>query len=80
MREASHIDQADISRPEARGNLDDCQVSTLQRYIAALGGRLDIVAVFGDKKIILTGVDAQSPKEVPANKALQRTRRRPARR
>ena len=80
VREASQIDQADISRLEARGNLDDCQVSTLQRYIAALGGRLDVVAVFGDKKIVLTGVDAQSPKVSPANKALQRTGRRPARR
>src|SRR4051794_35335336 len=80
VREASHIDQADISRLEARGNLDDCQVSTLQRYVAALGGQLDVVAVFGDKKIILTGVDARSPKKLPANKALQRTGRRPARR
>lgn len=80
VREASHIDQADISRLEGRGNLDDCQVSTLQRYIVALGGRLDLVAVFGDKKIILTGVDARSSKELPANKALQRTRRQPARR
>ncbi len=79
VREASHIDQADISRLEARGTLDDCQVSTLQRYVAALGGRLDVVAVFGDKKIILTGVDTQSLKEVPANK-VQRTARRPARR
>jgi hypothetical protein len=40
---------------EARKNLYDCQASTLQRYLAALGGRLELVAVFGDKKIILTG-------------------------
>ena len=80
VRENSHIDQADISRLEARGNLDDCQVSTLQRYIAALGGRLDVVAVFGDKKIILTGVDVQSLTDLPANRALQRPGRRPARR
>lgn len=56
VRESSGIDQADISRLEGRENLDDCQLSTLQRYIAALGGRVEVVAVFGDKKIILTGV------------------------
>jgi hypothetical protein len=76
VREASHIDQADISRLEARGSLDDCQVSTLQRYVAALGGRLDVVAVFADKKIILTGVDALVPRETPAHKALRRPVRR----
>ena len=76
VRRASDIDQADISRLEGRGTLDDCQVSTLQRYIGALGGRLDLVAVFGDKKIILTGVEAKTPDDSPANKALQRPGRR----
>ena len=62
------------------GALDDCQVSTLQRYILALGGRLDLVAVFGDKKIILTGADAKVLNASPASKALQRTGRRTGRR
>jgi hypothetical protein len=53
---ASQMDQADISRLEGRQNFDDCQVSTLQRYISALGGRLELVAVFGDKKIIVAGI------------------------
>ncbi len=70
---ASQIDQADISRLEGRENFDDCQFSTLQRYIAALGGQLELVATFGDKKILVAGVQ-------PANKALQRTGRRPPRR
>jgi len=34
VREASGIDQADISRLEGRESLDDFQVSTLQRYVA----------------------------------------------
>jgi hypothetical protein len=55
---ASQMDQADISRLEGRGNFDDCQVSTLQRYLSAIGGRLEIVAAFGDKKIVVTGVQA----------------------
>jgi hypothetical protein len=80
VREASGIDQADISRLEGREDLDDCQVSTLQRYVAALGGRLNVVAVFGDKRIILTGVRGKVSGGSPANTALQRMVRRPARR
>jgi hypothetical protein len=50
------MDQADVSRLEGRESFDDCQVSTLQRYLSAIGGRLEIVAAFGDKKIVVTGV------------------------
>ena len=52
---ATKIDQGDISRLERRADFDDCQVATLRRYIEALGGTLDLTAVFGDKKITLTG-------------------------
>jgi len=72
VREASGIDQADISRLEGREDLGDCQVSTLQRYLAALGGRLDVVAVFGDKKIILTGIRGRASGRSPASAALRR--------
>jgi len=72
VTEVARMDQADISRLESRERFDDCQISTLQRYISALGGRLEIVAAFGDKKIVVSGVRA--------GKALQRTGRRPARR
>ncbi len=58
---ASRIDQADISRLEGRENLDDCLVSTLRRYVAALGGTLELVAAFGNRKIILAGVQPGSP-------------------
>jgi hypothetical protein len=75
VKEASRIDQADISRLEARSDFDDCQVATLQRYVSALGGRLDLVAVFGDKKITLAGVTKDD--NSPADKALQRTTRFP---
>jgi Helix-turn-helix domain len=56
VAEASQIDQGDISRLEKRESFEDCQVSTLQRYVAALGGQLELVATFGNKKIILTGI------------------------
>src|SRR5438477_4226149 len=77
VKAASGIDQGDISRLEGRSNFDDCQVATLQRYVAAVGGRLDLVAVFGDKKIVLAGIETS---DSPANKALQRAGRRPTRR
>jgi hypothetical protein len=55
VAEAAKIDQADISRLEGRESFADCQVSTLQRYVAALGGQLQLVATFGDKRIVLCG-------------------------
>ncbi len=69
VAEASMIDQADISRLESRENLAECQVSTLQRYVAALGGQLELVAVFGNKKIVLSGAAQVGPSgEVPPTK------------
>ena len=55
VSETAHIDQSDISRLESREDFDECQVSTLRRYIEALGGKLELVAVFGNKKIHLAG-------------------------
>jgi len=52
----SSMDQSDVSRLEARSDFEDCLVSTLRRYVAALGGELELVAAFGDRKIILAGV------------------------
>jgi transcriptional regulator with XRE-family HTH domain len=80
VRDASRIDQADISRLEGRESFDEYQLSTLQRYISALGGSLELVAAFGDKRIIITGAQPTRLADAPANLALQRTRRRPARR
>lgn len=37
-------------------NRDDHLLSTLRRYIEALGGELEVRAVFGDKTIRLRGV------------------------
>jgi putative addiction module component (TIGR02574 family) len=61
VAEASMIDQAGLSRLESRDDLTDCQVSTLQRYVAALGGQLELVAAFGNKNIILSGVAQAGP-------------------
>jgi len=66
------MDQADISRLEGRESFDDCQVSTLQRYVSAIGGRLELVAAFGDKKIVVAGVHADPSGRTPM-KPLKRT-------
>ncbi len=55
----SQINQGDVSRLEKRESFDDCQVSTLRRYLAALGGELELVAVFGDKRIALAGASTE---------------------
>ena len=75
----SQIDQADVSRLESRSDFEDCQVATLRRYVEALGGSLELVAQFGDKRIAIVGIQTQTAAK-PANKALQRTGRKPARR
>ena len=77
---ASQINQADISRLENQEDFDDYQVSTLRRYLAALGGQLEIVGIFGNKRIVISGVHVEVATTSPANKALQptiRTARRP---
>jgi hypothetical protein len=74
----SQIDQADISRLEARSDFEDCQVATLRRYVEALGGALELVAQFGDKRIAISGIQAQ-PGTKPAKKSPQRIGRKPSR-
>jgi len=37
-----------------RGDIDHTQVSTLRRYVEALGGRLNIEAAFGDTSYVIT--------------------------
>lgn len=51
----SAMDQSDVSRLESRGDFEDCLVSTLRRYVRALGGELEVIASFGDRKVILAG-------------------------
>ena len=45
--------QSEISRIE---NREDWLLSTLRRYVEALGGELEVVAVLGDKRLRLRGV------------------------
>ena len=67
---ASQINQADVSRLESQEDFDDYQVSTLRRYLAALGGQLEIVGAFGNKRIVISGVHAEPSATSPAPKKL----------
>jgi DNA-binding XRE family transcriptional regulator len=53
IAEAAEIAQANVSEFERR---DDHMLSVLRRYIEALGGKLEVNAVFDDKRVRLKGV------------------------
>jgi predicted transcriptional regulator len=54
LAETSGIRQGDISKIE-RGDLDS-RISTVRRYVEGLGGELEIVVRFGEKRLNLRGV------------------------
>jgi predicted XRE-type DNA-binding protein len=53
IAEALHVSQARISKME-QGDLQRTELSTIRRYVEALGGTIEIVASFGDQRVILT--------------------------
>ena len=53
LAEAAGTSQGEVSMAERR---DDHLVSTLRRYVEALGGELEVIARFGDKTVKLHGV------------------------
>jgi predicted XRE-type DNA-binding protein len=50
VAEAMGVAQAEVSRLEARA---DTKLSTIERYVKALGGEVEIVARFGDRSMRL---------------------------
>jgi DNA-binding XRE family transcriptional regulator len=44
------VSQANVSRVERE---NDLYLSTLQRYVEALGGRLEVAAVFDDERVAI---------------------------
>jgi predicted transcriptional regulator len=49
----AEMSQSELSRLESRG---DHRISTLRRYVEALGGQLEVAAVFGGRRVKLTEV------------------------
>lgn len=50
VAEAMGVAQAEVSRLEARA---DTKLSTIERYVKALGGEVEVVARFGDRSLRL---------------------------
>jgi transcriptional regulator with XRE-family HTH domain len=50
IAQALNMKQAAVSRLESQ---DDMYISTLSRFVAALGGHLKLVAAFPDKEVII---------------------------
>ncbi|WP_322753245.1 XRE family transcriptional regulator [Frankia sp. Cas3] len=48
-----HVKQPSVSDLE-RGALDRAGLSTIRAYVAALGGKIEIVAGFGDRRVVLS--------------------------
>jgi predicted transcriptional regulator len=53
VADAAEMSQSELSKAERR---EDHLVSTLRRYVKALGGELEVTARFGKKKVRLVGV------------------------
>jgi predicted transcriptional regulator len=53
VAEVAKMTQGELSKAERR---EDHLLSTLKRYVEALGGELEVAAVFGDKRVRLRGV------------------------
>jgi predicted transcriptional regulator len=49
----TEMTQSELSKVERRA---DHRLSTLRRYVEALGGELEIAAVIGNQRIVLNGV------------------------
>jgi DNA-binding Xre family transcriptional regulator len=54
VAEATDMTQSEVSRLEHRA---DVRLSTLRRYVEALGGEIEVFATFGDKKVRLRAAE-----------------------
>lgn len=53
VAEISKLTQSTLSRMERR---EDTPLPTLRRYVKALGGELEVVAVIGNKRVTIAGI------------------------
>jgi len=58
LAETLGISQGNVSRLETRS---DVYLSTLRSYVEALGGHLEIAAVFGDERVAVAVGPSQPP-------------------
>jgi transcriptional regulator with XRE-family HTH domain len=70
LREALKIRQEDLAHKlkvsqvavSQLENRDDLRISTLRDYITALGGQVEVLAIFPDRKVNITHVSLSLPK------------------
>lgn len=60
LAEALDVPQSQISRIEHQAEL---YISTLARYLEAMGGHLELIGVFGDQRVQLTLGDLTNPRD-----------------
>jgi predicted transcriptional regulator len=53
LADVARMTQSELSRLESRA---DHRISTLRRYVAALGGEIEITAIIGKRRVKLTDV------------------------
>ncbi len=53
LAEQLQITQTAVSEIE-RGELARSELSTIRKYVEALGGRLEVIAEFGDERLVLS--------------------------
>ena len=82
LREACSLPQADRAEPAVESSIevqrvehsDNVYLSTLSGYVAALGGRLELTAVFPDQAIRLTPPDDVAAQTLGAPAAVAENR------
>ena len=52
LAERMHVTQPSVSALE-RGEIDRAGLATIRAYVEALGGTVDVIANFGDQRIVL---------------------------
>jgi len=55
LSERCGMHQGDISKLERRSTLEEVTVHTLRRYIEALGGEVQLVAIIDGRRVVLGG-------------------------
>ena len=53
LAQRMHVTQPSVSELES-GDIERSGLSTLKAYVEALGGSIEVTAVFGDRKVVLS--------------------------
>ncbi|HEX5597309.1 MAG TPA: XRE family transcriptional regulator [Micromonosporaceae bacterium] len=71
LAERMQVAQSRVSAIE-RGKIDATEFGTIGKYVAALGGRVKIVADFGDQELVIGQVTPEKFSPKPARKATKK--------